>query len=316
MLVTALSSALGIAVVAGPAADAAKPTAPKEEANFLLITRALETRIFTGGLPTKAPPTDAAGFAQAGAALTVQVQSRYDADGDLGTTGDNKELAVTKDTAITLKVGTTSVTGTMQRLSSTVDIVFPALDAGNYLLTASAPSRSGITGDDIPLAIATKSSYSPGNSSGARAFGLDGGCELSSANPTCVTLTLDEDVTNQVLVSTSPCAGFAGDLRCPTKGSVKGLIAQTYVDVPAGAIATAVLACDKSLCGGGGVTSFRPFVDKDNLGTFTLAPDCPEKGVIGDTEGGVCVDFRQSTRDNAGDLFTYILFNADLRFSH
>ena len=56
------------------------------------------------------------------------------------------------------------------------------------------------------------------------------------------------------------------------------------------------------------------FTFDNNAGLEDAAPDCPAKGVIGDTQD-ICVDYVQSTR-SAGDLFTYVLFKHDLRFSH
>ena len=78
--------------------------------------------------------------------------------------------------------------------------------------------------------------------------------------------------------------------------------------------AGASLYCDKSLCGNGGVPQYIPLVDKGNTGLFESAEECPDRGELGDLH--VCVDLRQSTRFNAGDLATVILFDHDLRSTH
>ena len=80
-------------------------------------------------------------------------------------------------------------------------------------------------------------------------------------------------------------------------------------------MATATLFCDKSLCGNGGVTQYIPFFDHKNSGTFVPAPECPAKGVLGESQD-FCVDLRSSTRFNAGDLATVILFGEDARSLH
>ena len=49
----------------------------------------------------------------------------------------------------------------------------------------------------------------------------------------------------------------------------------------ASAPATFVLACDKTLCGQGGVGSFPIVIDLTNTGAFTQVPDCPSKGKLG-----------------------------------
>jgi hypothetical protein len=49
-------------------------------------------------------------------------------------------------------------------------------------------------------------------------------------------------------------------------------------------------------------------------GPVTVAPACPAKGVVG-TDQKYCVDYVQSTRDNAGDTILYLLFVEDGRAS-
>ena len=79
--------------------------------------------------------------------------------------------------------------------------------------------------------------------------------------------------------------------------------------------ATFVLACDKVLCGQGGVGSFPIVIDLTNTGAFTQVPDCPSKGRLGAGQTA-CRDAVQSTRDNAGDLYSVILFTYDIRGSY
>ncbi len=78
-----------------------------------------------------------------------------------------------------------------------------------------------------------------------------------------------------------------------------------------------ILTCDKVLCG---ETESRTDVPKihviytlDNTGPLTkVAPPCPKKGVIGESQEA-CVDYEQSMRRD-GDLYLPFLFNVDARF--
>jgi hypothetical protein len=120
------------------------------------------------------------------------------------------------------------------------------------------------------------------------------------------------------LLSTSLCAGFLGGtasgLSCRSAKGATAMVAQTFVDLADEQVATAILDCDKSLCGNGGVGSFVPLFDKGNTGSFATLPECPAKNDLGSLVA--CFDKQQSTRDNAGDLHTYILFDDDARMIH
>jgi hypothetical protein len=80
--------------------------------------------------------------------------------------------------------------------------------------------------------------------------------------------------------------------------------------------ATLILACDKALCRdtANGVPHLRVVYTLDNAGALdTFADPCPSKGTLGPDP--VCVDNSQSKRQN-GDLYSYVLFDYDLRLSH
>jgi len=321
VLLTAGATAATLAGLTGPAAQAARPPAVVE-ANALVITRALDTEVFDGGLPAAAPEDTAAGFARAGKAVSVEVESRYDTTA--ADPHDGALQVVGRDLTITLRVGSAVVgSGVLAKGTNRtrVEIPAPALAAGNVVLTASGAKNSGLRADTIPVTVAEQSDYSADGLAAGETIGVvddDGGaCVLGPDQPTCATLSISGATTSPVLISVSPCEDFLGGaVEClKGRGNSQALVAQTYTDVPAGAIATAILSCDKSLCGGGGVTSFIPWVDKGNTGTFKRAEPCPAKGVVGEGQG-ICVDLRQSTRTNAGDLLTYILFDDDLRYSH
>ena len=75
---------------------------------------------------------------------------------------------------------------------------------------------------------------------------------------------------------------------------------------------TLVMKCDKTSCGGGSLKAAQLNVSLSATGALTAAPACPAKGTIG-SDQAYCVDYVQSTRDNAGDTFLYLLFFEDAR---
>jgi len=305
VLVTAAATALGLAVIVGPAADAAGKPPPPPPTAQLQILQVQDKDTF---LPDAAPDADAVGYIRPGLPFSVTVQSR-DSFGN--------PLQVGTKTNITLSGSGYSATATIAKDSDTVTLTGQLRSAtSNFELTAAGPKNAGYASDTIPVIVGVKSTNKTDGLKANETLAL-GDCTLGVDNPTCVSLSVDGAVTGNVLLSTSECATFPSTgVDCTTKKGKSTLVAQTLVDLAPGQVATAILYCDKSLCGNGGVSQYIPLVDKGNTGTFAPAPECPAKGVIGDTEGGICVDLRQSTRLNAGDLATYILFNDDMRSLH
>jgi hypothetical protein len=139
---------------------------------------------------------------------------------------------------------------------------------------------------------------------------------------TCGFLKLGNGATGLVTMSIGLCEGIEG-ADCRDADGVEGLLVTALADLKdAGEPlytkdrpAQLVVACDKTLCGHGGVTSFPVLVDLFNTGDFELAPECPKKGTLG-ADQQVCWDTRSSHRDRAGDLHSVILFAIDIRASH
>ena len=315
VLVTALASALGVAVVAGPAADAAKPTPPPATAQ-LQFTKVLDKE-FT--LPEAAAPGTQEGLIRSGLPFNVEVQSRT-ADGTAPLVVTNGDLKVTLSgggVSGLLVIERGQDTGTLSGLVRTA--------TSNFSLTAAGPKNSGYASDTIPVHVALESAQSNGLAVGQTlnvkdAAGND--CVLSAGNPTCVSLSVDGGAAGSVVLTTSECAGFLGVEDCRTKNGKNPatvLVAQTLVDLGPNQVATATLYCDKSLCGNGGVSSYIPLFDKGNSGDFERLAECPSKGALGEVGSPAehaCVDLRSSTRFNAGDLATVILFDNDARSLH
>ena len=308
VLLTALTSALGIAVVAGPAADAARPTPPPPTAQ-LQITKVLDD---TFTLPGAAAPGTQEGLIRSGQPFSVAVQSQTSPGGAplVVTNGDLKVTLSGGGVNAVLTIEKGAHTGTVSGLVRTAN--------SNFTLTAAGPKNSGYESDDIPVHVALESARSNGLAQGQTLTVQDANgndCVLSADNPTCVSLSVDGGVSGSVVLTTSECANFLGVTDCRTKKVTTVLVAQTLVDLAAGQVATATLYCDKSLCGQGGVAQFIPLVDHKNNGNFVAAPECPAKGVLGPDQG-FCVDLRSSTRFNAGDLATVVLFDHDARLIH
>jgi hypothetical protein len=87
--------------------------------------------------------------------------------------------------------------------------------------------------------------------------------------------------------------------------------------------ATLVLRCDKSKCGGKGVSNYTAKVRLSSSGDLLTSPPCPAKNTLppvpavpsaDDPDAGhVCTDYVSSHRDNAGDLLLEVLFDKDMR---
>ena len=137
---------------------------------------------------------------------------------------------------------------------------------------------------------------------------------VTSADPVCGSLQLPQGATSsQVLLSRGLCdAAYAG---C---GSTRGSVVQFLADL--GGLysktspARMIVRCDKSLCGNRGLTKIR--LNYSLLGNAALgpAPACATKNRIGQSQE-VCVDYRSSSRDNAGDSHLHLLLTHDARIS-
>ena len=150
----------------------------------------------------------------------------------------------------------------------------------------------------------------------------DPGCPAPSpTSPVCGFLQLPNGGNGAVLMSVGSCDTI---LTCRTKSGTSARLVTAEVSLKDSdgaplytttAPATFVLACDKTLCGQGGVGKFPIVIDVTNTGAFTQVPDCPSKGVLGAGQTA-CHDNVQSHRDNAGDLYSVILFTYDIRGSY
>jgi hypothetical protein len=141
------------------------------------------------------------------------------------------------------------------------------------------------------------------------------GCAVVDAeHPMCGILSLPHGATGGTALSLGVCptgatcapgglvTQFLGDLTAPDG-------ADLYTRT---APASMTIVCDKSLCGKGGVASYRAQWSESATGALTTAPLCPAKGVIG-ADQTFCTDVVSSSRMNAGDLRLVVLFLHDVR---
>jgi hypothetical protein len=332
LLVLAVAACLA-AGVSGPlvtSASAAPPIKPPPPVKLEIISL-LDTSQVSAGLPDTAPAANAAGFAIAGASFAVTVRSE-DATG--------AAAVVERNTAVTLSAASLdgvsalggtlggTVTGTL--LKGTSQVVISGVTystAENIRVVASADPKAELAPDDIPTSVVYTATYQ-------KNVGKNGkvdlaGCSMTPSVPTCVSLLLPEGATGSVLLSSGACVGAgAGPCKTNTEGQTVRLV-QALVSLPATTTfanpATMIVGCDKSICGQGAINNFPLQVDIANNGTFVTPDPCPARGVIGENQiitasgakiGRACLDYRQSTRDNAGDTITYLLFDYDIKSIH
>lgn len=138
------------------------------------------------------------------------------------------------------------------------------------------------------------------------------GCEATQVDPICADLIApDTGFGTGTLLALGVCSKGAGGTGC--LGSYVQALAGFTADV--NDPATLIMKCDKSLCGGGAIHKVDLDVQLLPGGPTVTAQPCASKGVAEPETGGdsFCVDYVQSTRDNAGDTHLYLLFTVDAK---
>lgn len=235
-------------------------------------------------------------------------------------------LEVSKATTITLSEvsgdGDLSgnLTGVIPKNGSQATIIgalYSAFDNG-VVLRVTATSGLVLSPGEVTVDIASTATRAVGSPRVALDV-TDPACAApTEASPVCGFLRLPNGANGTILMSVGSCEGV---VDCLTDGA--GLVtADALLKDESGAPlytktapATFVVACDKSLCGNGGVPNFDVLFDVTNQNDLTIAPDCPAKGTIGEDQE-FCLDTVQSRRDGAGDLYSHILFEHDARASY
>lgn len=227
----------------------------------------------------------------------------------------------------------TTTTGALAPLATSVTIPTSYTAAADALVIRATvtPNPAPSTGDDDPptvlpplqadfaaFSVYLKVSVLDGQSAALKngTAGADGsGCAVvDRTHPMCGVVNLPQGATGGTALTLGVCP--AGAACAPG-----GLVTQFLGDLTSSAgaslytrqsPASMTIICDKTLCGGAGVTTFRALWSTTAAGALTTAPPCPAKGVIG-ADQDFCTDLVASSRLKAGDLRLVVLFLTDVR---
>ena len=277
---------------------------------------------------------------RAGAVPTLLVKGGIPADGNftqydvqvrVHLTGLTTDPAFTKDTTVSLSAsnpaGSVPLTRTSavfpKGVTSAVLVTSVAVPANQVTLTVSLPGKKatdfspGTSVSFDALVALTTSPATVGTSFTGGIGGSGGACaDATPTSPVCGVATLPRGAYSDVFLSQGVCD--AAYTRCNTAGSVVQLLADIDGTAPLYSPTspfTVLMKCDKSLCGGGAIKDTVVNVALDGNAALAPIPPCPAKGVVGATQTSGCVDFVQSTRDNAGDTLLFVLLPGDARVS-
>lgn len=255
---------------------------------------------------------------QIGATVGVTVSLWADA-------GMTTQAGFNKDTDVTLTSGGVSVTRTFPANTpvqpfttaaftkaanqTTVTVSFPGLKGKSAVPAASSPTTFDVllfvTGDTAT------GSYT-------RNVGKDGAdcSEVTAQQPFCATVLLPNGAGNIVL-GTGACDDTTyTDCASKKNSFVFELVANLSGYTPTSPAAV-ILSCDKIYCGNGAIKNNVPHFTIGGNAALENVPACAAKGVAPGPDDlvGACVDYVQSTRDNAGDTHLWLLFARDSRMS-
>ena len=243
-----------------------------------------------------------------------------------GTTALEVKQATT--VRLSLSPGTSgSLSGTVQAqieknaTSTTISGAVYSTVANGVSLTVTQVSGVALSPGSASIN-AARSAVSASASPGSATNITDPGCAAPTPeSPVCGFLLLPNGGNGNVLMSVGSCDSI---LTCRTVGGTRAELVTASVNLKdaqgaplytRSSPATLVLACDKVLCGNTGAGKTPVTVDLTDTGAFVDVPDCPAKGLLGATQD-VCLDQVQTSRNNAGDTYSYVLFVHDIRGSY
>ena len=272
-------------VVTSPVGGPAKPT---------VITQVGATVDVTVSLWTSAAMTTPAAFNK---------------DTDFTLTSGGVSVTRTFPANVTAKAFSTGAFGTPVN-QTTVSASFPSLKGKSAIPAASSPTVFDVL--TFVAADTADAGYSRNVGKGGATCG-----EVTGQEPFCATVLLPNGAGN-IVVGTGTC-GDVSYTGCLTKQNsfVIELLADLTGRYSATSPATLILSCDKIYCGNGAIKNNVPSLTSLGNGPLADVPACAAKGVgpAPDSLVDACVDYVQSTRDNAGDTHLYVLFTRDLRGS-
>jgi hypothetical protein len=235
--------------------------------------------------------------------------------------------AFNKDTEITLSSGGVSVTRTFLANVTSQDFTTGAFGAAVNQTTVSV-SFPGLKGKSAVPAASSPTvfdvlSFVEGDTAAAgytRNVGKDGATcgEVTSQQPFCATVLLPKGAGN-IVVGTGTCGdiGYTGCNVAQNSFVLELLADLEGAGYSATEPATVILSCDKIYCGNGAIRKNVPHFTSAGNAALEAVPACAAKGVAPGPDAlfAACVDYVQSTRDNAGDTHLWVLFARDARTS-
>jgi hypothetical protein len=132
-------------------------------------------------------------------------------------------------------------------------------------------------------------------------------CDPTPADPNCGDLILPSNSTVSTGLLLAQGCGLANCVQ-----SYLQLLFGTTADADRANPFTFVAKCDKSVCAGKGIKTYKLSVSLDANAPPTTSPACTNKGVV-NANAEFCTDYVQSTRDGAGDVLLYLLFIRDAK---
>ncbi len=137
-------------------------------------------------------------------------------------------------------------------------------------------------------------------------------CTATSAEPTCVIVVADNGLPGFTVLTLGDCDGYAG----LSADDCHGLYVSVLGDISAYTQAdplTIIIKCDVTVCGGGGISGYTIFVDKNNDGLDDPSPAClsSDPDSIDPSLGSFCTNYNASHRENAGDAVLHLLVDRD-----
>ena len=194
---------------------------------------------------------------------------------------------------------------------TTVSVSFPGLKGKSAIPAANSPTVFDVL--TFVAADTAGTGYTRNVGKGGATCG-----EVTAQEPFCATVLLPNGA-GSIVVGTGPCDNTTYT-DCLTKNN--SFVLELLADLSghgysATSPATVILSCDKIYCGHGAIKSNVPHLTSLGNAPLEDVPACAAKGVgpAPDSLVDACVDYVQSTRDNAGDTHLYVLFTRDLRGS-
>jgi hypothetical protein len=236
-----------------------------------------------------------------------------------------------KDTEITLTLqsvaggiphGTfrpSTVTFPADMASASYAIAYSAADNGLVLkASANTPNGKITPGSTAPFDVVSTLLPLEKSDQPLTAGVGDSSCSQATTEPECGIIVLPKGMNSDAAFTLGRCTP---DLGCTSGSQVIQFVADlgdklTPPTYTATNPAMLIVRCDKQLCRdmNNGIRAFTLKVSQSPIGSLHESPPCAVKGVVND-RATFCTDYRQSHRDNSGDLLLTLLFTQDMRGS-